>query len=176
MGKGSHKGHYSETQRSNGFGSHDLFCKSCIEDRSWLIKRSNIDYHTKDLVFCFDTPATLSLNKSFLRILLFHAVKFWYPYLSCLVVFSVFIMSSAFSPLATILTQNKLTRNNFIDWKRNLDIVLTAEDHVYVLTTPFPKNLWHATATAGHEFDKWRKSNGMACCYMLAFMASILQP
>ena len=45
-------------------------------------------------------------------------------------------MSSAFSPLATILTQNKLTKNNFIDWKRNLDIVLTTEDHVYVLTTP----------------------------------------
>ena len=44
-------------------------------------------------------------------------------------------MSSAFSPLATILTQNKLTENNFIDWKRNLDIVLTMEDHAYVFTT-----------------------------------------
>ena len=34
---------------------------------------------------------------------------------------------SAFSPLATILTQNKLTGNNYVEWKRNLDIVLTAE-------------------------------------------------
>ena len=37
---------------------------------------------------------------------------------------------SAFSPLATILTQNKLTGNNYVEWKRNLNIVLTAEDHI----------------------------------------------
>ena len=85
-------------------------------------------------------------------------------------------MSSAFSPLATILTQTKLTGNNFIDWKRNLDIVLTAEDHAYVLTT-----LWLeepaacATATARREFEKWKKLNEMARCYMLASMASVLQ-
>ena len=85
-------------------------------------------------------------------------------------------MSSAFSPLATILTQNKLTENNFIDWKRNLDIVLTAKDHAYVLTTPCPEEpAAGATAVARCEFEKWRKSNGMARCYMLAFMAGVLQ-
>ena len=82
-------------------------------------------------------------------------------------------MSSAFSPLATILTQNMLTRNDFINWKRNLDIVLTVKDHAYVLTNPCPEEpAIGATATARHEFDKWRKSNGMARCNMLASIAT----
>ena len=38
------------------------------------------------------------------------------------------------SPLAMILTQNKLMGENYVDWKRNLDIVLTAENHKMVLT------------------------------------------
>ena len=45
---------------------------------------------------------------------------------------------ASFSPLVTILNQNKLTRSNYVDWKRNLDIVLTAEEHKYVLTKPCP--------------------------------------
>ena len=45
---------------------------------------------------------------------------------------------ASFSPLVTILNQNKLTRSNYIDWKRNLDIVLTAKEHKYVLTQPCP--------------------------------------
>ena len=85
-------------------------------------------------------------------------------------------MLSAFSPLATILTQNKLTKNNFIDWKRNLDIILTVKDHAYVITTPCHKEPTPgATTTARHEFEKWRKSNGMARCYMLASMAGVWQ-
>ena len=53
------------------------------------------------------------------------------------VIFRFKIMTS-FSPLVAILNQNKLTGSNFIDWKRNLDIVLTAEEHKYVLTKPCP--------------------------------------
>ena len=83
---------------------------------------------------------------------------------------------SAFSPLATILTQNKLTGNNYVDWKRNLDIVLTTKDHIYVLSTLCslepPAN---AAAAVKREFDKWKKSNGMARCYMLASMVGVLQ-
>ena len=85
-------------------------------------------------------------------------------------------MSSAFSPLATILTQNKSIGNNFIDWKRNLDIILTVEDNAYILTTPCPEEpATGATAATRREFKKWRKSNGMARCYMLASMAGVLQ-
>ena len=83
---------------------------------------------------------------------------------------------SAFSPLATILTQNKLIGNNYVEWKHNLDIVLTTEDHIYVLSTPCPPEPpANAAATAKREFDKWKKSNGMAHCYMLASMAGVLQ-
>ena len=83
---------------------------------------------------------------------------------------------SAFSPLATILTQNKLTGNNYVEWKRNLDIVLTTEDHIYVLSTPCrPEPPANAAATVKREFNKWKKSNGMARCYMLASMAGVLQ-
>ena len=44
---------------------------------------------------------------------------------------------ASFSPLVNILNQDKLT-DNYVDWKRNLDIVLTAEEHKYVLTQPCP--------------------------------------
>ena len=42
------------------------------------------------------------------------------------------------SPLVTIFNKNKLTGSNYVDWKRNLDIVLIAEEHKYVLTQPCP--------------------------------------
>ena len=45
---------------------------------------------------------------------------------------------ASFSPLVTILNQNKLTGSNYVNWKRNLDIVLTAKEHKYVLTKPCP--------------------------------------
>ena len=83
---------------------------------------------------------------------------------------------STFSPLIAILTHNKLTRNNFIDWKQNLDVVLTAEDYAYVLTTPcLEEPVASALATVRLEFDKWRKLNGIARYYILAFMAGVLQ-
>ena len=40
----------------------------------------------------------------------------------------------AFNPLAVILKENKLNGTNYIDWKINLDIVLTVEDYKFVLT------------------------------------------
>ena len=45
---------------------------------------------------------------------------------------------SSFSPLVTILNQNRLTGSNYVDWKRNLDIFLTVEEHKYVFTKPCP--------------------------------------
>ena len=45
---------------------------------------------------------------------------------------------ASFSPLVTIFNQNKLTGSNYVDWERNLDIVLTAKEHKYVLTQLCP--------------------------------------
>ena len=43
-----------------------------------------------------------------------------------------------FNPIAIILNQNKLTGPNYVNWKRNLDIVLTTEGYKYVLTKEHP--------------------------------------
>ena len=45
---------------------------------------------------------------------------------------------TSFSLLVTILNKNKLIGSNYVDWKINLDIVLTTEEHKYVLTQPCP--------------------------------------
>ena len=45
---------------------------------------------------------------------------------------------TSFNPLVTILNQSKLTGSNYVDWKRNLDIVLAAEEHKYVLNQACP--------------------------------------
>ena len=46
------------------------------------------------------------------------------------------LIMASFSPLVVILNQNKLIGSNYVDWKRNLDIVLTAEEDKYVLSQP----------------------------------------
>ena len=45
----------------------------------------------------------------------------------------------AFNPFAVILKENKLIGPNYIDWKRNLDIVLTTEEYKFVLTEVYPQ-------------------------------------
>ena len=44
----------------------------------------------------------------------------------------------SFNPLSLILKENKLTRPNYIDRKRNLNLVLTAEEYKFVLTEVCP--------------------------------------
>ena len=45
---------------------------------------------------------------------------------------------ASFSSLVAILNQNKLIGSNYVDRKRNLDIVLTAKEHKYLLSQPCP--------------------------------------
>ena len=45
-------------------------------------------------------------------------------------IFGTYIMS--YNHINHILTTNKLTEPNYIDWKRNLDIVLTSEELKWV--------------------------------------------
>ncbi|KAL5577812.1 hypothetical protein UlMin_019511 [Ulmus minor] len=44
----------------------------------------------------------------------------------------------SFNPLLVILSQNRLIGDNFIDWKRNLNIVLTSEKHKFMLLEACP--------------------------------------
>ena len=40
----------------------------------------------------------------------------------------------SFNPLFVILKENKLTGLNYVDWKRNLNLVFTAQEYKFVLT------------------------------------------
>ena len=82
---------------------------------------------------------------------------------------------SHFSPLATILIQNKLTGTNYVDWKRNLDI-LSAEGYKYVLTTPCPPPPSPDSHSSEEDhYTRWQKADEMARCYILASMTNVLQ-
>ena len=45
---------------------------------------------------------------------------------------------NSFNPLSVILKENKLIGPNCIDWKRNLNLVLTAQEYKFVLTDVCP--------------------------------------
>ena len=85
-------------------------------------------------------------------------------------------MGGSFNPLSVILKENKLTGPNYIDWKKNLNLVLTAEEYKFVLTDVFP--LEPDSDSSKEEVDAyqtWRKTYEMARCYILASMSNVLQ-
>ena len=57
-----------------------------------------------------------------------------------------------------------------------MDIVLTAEEHKYVLTKPCPSfPSLDAHFEKKQQYDRWQKSNEMAKCYILASISNVLQ-
>ena len=80
------------------------------------------------------------------------------------------------SPLAMILTQNKLMGENYVDWKRNLDILLTAKNYKIVLTKPCPNEPIEESDKEDKEaYKTWMRSDEIARCYILASMNKVLQ-
>ena len=81
------------------------------------------------------------------------------------------------TPLISILTENKLNGDNYKDWKRNLLIVLSCERHKFVLDEPCPPGPKPDTPLeeVPVAYTRWRESNDIARCYMLASMTSALQ-
>ena len=47
-------------------------------------------------------------------------------------------MGGSFNPLFVILKGNKLTGPNYIDWKRNLNLVMTTEGYKFLLIDVCP--------------------------------------
>ena len=85
-------------------------------------------------------------------------------------------MGGSFNPLSVILKENKFVGTNYIEWKRNLNLVLTAEDCNFVLTEECP----HAPDSISEPeedaaYHKWCKADKMARCYILASMSNVLQ-
>ncbi|KAH0720370.1 hypothetical protein KY285_005172 [Solanum tuberosum] len=62
---------------------------------------------------------------------------------------------------------------NYVDWKRNLDIVLTSEGFKYVLVEECPIKLVDDTDVEIKTYDK--RVDEMARCYILASIANVLQ-
>ncbi len=76
----------------------------------------------------------------------------------------------------TILSSNKLTGENYVDWKRNLDIILTVDKHKFVLTTPCPPEpVEGSTEDEKTEYQTWLRSDEVARCYILASISNVLQ-
>ena len=85
-------------------------------------------------------------------------------------------MGGSFNPLSTILKNNKLTGTNYIDWKRNLNLVLTAEECAFVLTDICPSPPDSISSLEEYAaYQKWQKADKMARCYILASMSNVLQ-
>ncbi|XP_038699662.1 uncharacterized protein LOC119996956 [Tripterygium wilfordii] len=82
----------------------------------------------------------------------------------------------SFNPLSIIMKDHKLDGTNYVNWKRNLDIVLTSEEYKFVLTEvclELPEE--GATDEQSSAHKKWKKADEMARCYMLASMSDVLQ-
>ena len=57
-----------------------------------------------------------------------------------------------------------------------MDIILTAEEHKYVHTRPFPSfPSLDDPLEEKQQYDRWQKSNEMAKCYILASISNVLQ-
>ncbi|XP_016446955.1 uncharacterized protein LOC107771991 [Nicotiana tabacum] len=83
---------------------------------------------------------------------------------------------SSFNPLTSILNQNKLEGSNYVDWERNLNIVLTVEGYKLVITEEcLEKPDEDANDDQVKVYDKWVKADEMARCYILVSMANVLQ-
>ncbi|GKU97061.1 hypothetical protein SLEP1_g10245 [Rubroshorea leprosula] len=81
-----------------------------------------------------------------------------------------------FSPLAKILDENRLKGPNYSDWKRNLNIVLTAEKLVHVLNEEPPIMLEPgADDDAQEAYQLWFDHDSLAKCYILASLENRLQ-
>ena len=85
-----------------------------------------------------------------------------------------FSIDIALNPLSSIIIQNKLDGDNYVDCKYNLDTVLMIDKHKWVLTTPC-SNEPIVEYTNDQIVEYWKASDEMAKCYILGFMNSILQ-
>ena len=77
--------------------------------------------------------------------------------------------------LRSILESNKLTEPNFLDWLRNLRIVLWSKKLLFILDEVIPMvSLVDAPNEVYMAYNKHMDAEEMATCVMLASMSSEL--
>ena len=101
-------------------------------------------------------------------------VIFIFIYSNCLSYLILAIMSSI-NTIIALLANEKLSGDNFVKWKLNINIVLICENQKFVLIEEFPPEP-HANAshTVRERYYSWIHSHNKACCYMLASMNMFL--
>ena len=73
--------------------------------------------------------------------------------------------------LRSVLEKDKLNGTNFIDWSRNLRIVLKQEKKSYVLDAPLPNEpARNATSVQRETFETKKSDSNDVTCLMLATM------
>ena len=78
--------------------------------------------------------------------------------------------------LRSVLEKDKLTGTNFLDWFRNLRIVLKQERKLYVLDEPLPeKPVENVPRAEKNAYEKHHNDSIDVACLMLATMSSELQ-
>ncbi|VFQ86104.1 unnamed protein product [Cuscuta campestris] len=78
--------------------------------------------------------------------------------------------------LRSILDKDKLNGTNFVDWQRNLSIVLRMDEKEYVLEKPIPPAPpANAPKAVRGAYDKHVKDDNQVSCVMLATMITELQ-
>ena len=78
--------------------------------------------------------------------------------------------------LRSVLEKDKLTGTNFLDWFRNLRIVLKQERKLYVLDEPLPEEpADNAPRAENNAYEKHHNDFIDVACLMLATMSSELQ-
>ena len=84
-------------------------------------------------------------------------------------------MASSLS-LRSILDTNKLTGPNYVDWLRNLKIILNSEKLSYILDTPSLDALGEdATKEDKATYKMWQNDSTSVKCIILASMTNELQ-
>ena len=75
--------------------------------------------------------------------------------------------------LRSVLEKDKLTGTNFLDWFRNLRIVLKQERKLYVLDEPLPEEpVDNAPRAEKNAYEKHHNDSIDVACLMLATMSS----
>ncbi|XP_077222071.1 uncharacterized protein LOC143855906 [Tasmannia lanceolata] len=83
---------------------------------------------------------------------------------------------ASFNPLAEILDENKLTGPKYLDWERNLMLVLTAAKVYWVLTAEELELPGPDAPQVDHDRKStWLEDNEMAKCYILGSTSNVLQ-
>ncbi|KAL0284349.1 UNVERIFIED_CONTAM: hypothetical protein Sangu_2831200, partial [Sesamum angustifolium] len=80
------------------------------------------------------------------------------------------------NPLTMILDNNKFNETNYIDWLRNLRIVLDYENQGYIMDKPLPQTLPDGFSSEEREtFERWHANHRKARSIILASMSNDVQ-